>query len=200
MLAARFVEAGICARMKCGKDVNGQRHLFWDGETTRARRERHDPDRRLGGAETVVESFSNRERPQSGCAARRHLATVARGGFSHVLATSDTASYLCSLLLHPRGCLGAGHRGAENGRSFGALTGVERAIESYRHSVATTKEDRSRLPRRSSAPRGSCASRVSIRPSRENPPRYASGARATRYGAHAAARGKRHFRPFREKN
>ena len=63
MLAARFVEAGICARVKCGKDVNGQRHLFWDGETTqKARRERHDPDRRLGGAETVVESFSNRER------------------------------------------------------------------------------------------------------------------------------------------
>ena len=80
------------------------------------------------------------------------------------------------------------------------MTGVERAIESYRHSVATTKEDRSRLPRRSSAPRGSCASRMSIRsPSRENPPRYASGARATRYGAHAARGGRGTFGRFEKK-
>ena len=87
-------------------------------------RERPRPDPRLGGAETVVESFGNRETPPSGCAARRNLASVSRVDFGHASATSDDGFVPSQSPSSPSW----GSRGRTSRRRKWALTGVGRRL------------------------------------------------------------------------
>jgi hypothetical protein len=87
MLVARRVEAGICADVvKCGVEgkKSGQRHRG----SGAARAVTRDPDR-VSGVPKPSWNRSAIARAPGGCAARRHLASVSRGDFSHESATCD---------------------------------------------------------------------------------------------------------------
>lgn len=118
-----------------GKKKRSAASREWRDTRGAARAVTRDPDR-VSGVPKPSWNRSAIARAPGGCAARRHLASVSRGDFSHESATCDgfvPSRFPSSPSWGSRGLTSRRRKWA----FVRALTGVESAIKCYRHSVAT---------------------------------------------------------------